>query len=893
MKLHWLTARHQKQVPVTFGTPWGRGSLERTEQLCLCGSDGRAYPVQQKSLAYWPDGSVKWMALSGVLDASVKEFEVEKGASPAPETAVCGKVMEDGAVVVESGLVRLSVRPGSCLADSLERIGHSPLKLSLTAFLEQRCGDEDGDENLASLRFDGRNEKVTLEECGPVRAVVRVQGRHVGHGREILPDDVRFYVYAGSDEVRLVHSILLDIREKEERLHGIAVVAETDVKGELFNRHVGFAGDTGLFYEGVQDMYSTSHDRTAQKRAEDPSPMDDYLDIYRRQLEDGQFVTMERAEGDRFSAHVDDNAAWDRFLLSQDSCDHYAISKRTQRGCAMIQVAQGRRSMGTMFCGSEASVTAIGIKDFWQKAPMALEISGGRGDRARMTAWLYSKYAESYDFGAYDTVSHRYSYGGINNYPYGIANTNEVVFKLFDAMPGKPAIWDFAEDVQTDSLLVGDTDLYVGTKALGTYWAPAVPGEAGDPGSEAALQSLVHFYMDEVECRKWYGFWDYGDVMHTYDVVRHCWTYDTGGRAWQNTELCNTYVNWLLFLRTGEYDIYRFARAMSRHCSEVDTYHAGKYVMLGTRHNVRHWGCGAKEARISMAGHHRFFYYLTGDERVGDVMELVKDVDQSTLNETGRDPMGSYFKPHPNFSHIRIGPDWSSFVINWMTQWERFEDTKYRDKIFAGLETIKKAPLRMASGSTFHYNPKTGEMHYMGAPNPAGHTHLGDGNYSQHMVICFGGPETFFELSDILDDPEFTDMVAELASYYYMTPEERTEKSHGLFNEENMRAWRGENFAVRMGAFDGYYTRSTEKLQAALAMVVTTPDKQPACMEHQGGRSMFTPDGRADTDTVAAVNAPVPTVEIPSIGTNDMAQWALNYMETAHFQQQLHDEEKA
>ena len=66
---------------------------------------------------------------------------------------------------------------------------------------------------------------------------------------------------------------------------------------------------------------------------------------------------------------------------------------------------------------------------------------------------------------------------------------------------------------------------------------------------------------------------------------------------------------------------------MSRHASEVDTYHLGKFAMLGTRHNVRHWGCGRKEPRISTAGHHRFYYYLTADERIGDVMDFVKDAE--------------------------------------------------------------------------------------------------------------------------------------------------------------------------------------------------------------------------------------------------------------------------
>ena len=71
---------------------------------------------------------------------------------------------------------------------------------------------------------------------------------------------------------------------------------------------------------------------------------------------------------------------------------------------------------------------------------MALEIKNGASEHPSMTLWLWSRYAESMDFRAYDTVSHKHSYGGVMNVPEGIANTNELTLKLFDRMPDKEAI---------------------------------------------------------------------------------------------------------------------------------------------------------------------------------------------------------------------------------------------------------------------------------------------------------------------------------------------------------------------------------------------------------------------------------------------------------------------
>ena len=107
--------------------------------------------------------------------------------------------------------------------------------------------------------------------------------------------------------------------------------------------------------------------------------------------------------------------------------------------------------------------------------------------------------------------------------------------------------------------------------------------------------------------------------MHTYDADRHVWRYDVGGYAWDNSELSTDIWLWLYFLRSGRADVFRFAEAMTRHTGEVDVHHLGRFAPLGSRHNVMHWGCSAKQLRISTALNRRYYYYLTADERVGDL----------------------------------------------------------------------------------------------------------------------------------------------------------------------------------------------------------------------------------------------------------------------------------
>jgi hypothetical protein len=215
--------------------------------------------------------------------------------------------------------------------------------------------------------------------------------------------------------------------------------------------------------------------------------------------------------------------------------------------------------------------------------------------------------------------------------------------------------------------------------------------------------------------------------------------------AWANSELGPDLWLWYSFLRTGRKDVFRMAEAMTRHTGEVDCYHLGPFAGLGSRHNVRHWGCGAKEARISQAAYRRFHYYLTADERTGDLMREVVNVDYKTVEY---DPM-RLAQPITDAeraiapTRVRLGPDWLAFVGNWMTEWERTGDTRWRDKILAGVESLAAMPLGMRTGVNLvmGYDPETGSLHP-----------LDDRAGVYNLSTIMGGAEVAMELGLMLDD---------------------------------------------------------------------------------------------------------------------------------------------
>lgn len=115
--------------------------------------------------------------------------------------------------------------------------------------------------------------------------------------------------------------------------------------------------------------------------------------------------------------------------------------------------------------------------------------------------------------------------------PQGIARTSELFIDVLPATPDNAQLVRLAQRMQQPPLLVAQPEDLARARAFGPLWSPA----RGDSPQRKQLEGQLAWYFEryhqEVEQRKWYGFWDFGDVMHTYDSDRHVWRYDVGGYA--------------------------------------------------------------------------------------------------------------------------------------------------------------------------------------------------------------------------------------------------------------------------------------------------------------------------------------------------------------------------
>jgi hypothetical protein len=682
VKLHWVNQPGPGVAAgVSWGVPWPQGAVPRDTTFSLTDASGRALPVQTWPLAYWPDGSLKWSGLATVTPA-----DLPGGLTLAPGKPAAGalKLTQDGkAITIDTGALK-AVIPlnGRNLVDSLSIAGTEIARDGQLVCILQAgpaTENEDAPPREKYLSIVGR---VTVEQSGPVRAVVKLEGYHRGvtSGREWLPFTVRLYFHSGDTAVRLVHSVIYDGDQEKDFVRGLGVRFGVPLREEPRNRTVRFAGaDGGLWSEPLQPG--------------------------------GGNVAQETGQPFTGRGPFADNAVWDDFKLSQPNPDGFTIVKRTNPKSTWLFSAAGQRAAGLAFVGDLGGGLAISVRNFWQSYPSGLEVRRAASPVAELTAWLWSPDGPPMDMRHYDLVAHGLaaSYEDVQpgmSTAYGVSRTSELtLFPGGGALPAKALTAAQARTGTVLPLLAAAPEYIHSTGVLGVWSLP----DRSTPFKktvEEGLDSVLAFYAKQVDSSDWYGFWQFGDFMHSYSAPRHKWHYDWGGHAWDNTELGTPLWLWYSYLRTGRADLFQLAEALTRNTSETNVYSLGPMAGLGSRHNVVKWGCGAKEARVSQAAHWRPYYYLTTDERTGDIMRAALHSDAAAARFDPMRVAAPQIPGEPQFAaRIRIGPDWFALAGNWMTEWERTGDTQWRDRIIAGVDSIMAMPYWLQTGQKNGLNP--------------------------------------------------------------------------------------------------------------------------------------------------------------------------------------------
>jgi hypothetical protein len=215
---------------------------------------------------------------------------------------------------------------------------------------------------------------------------------------------------------------------------------------------------------------------------------------------------------------------------------------------------------------------------------------------------------------------------------------------------------------------------------------------------------------------------------------------------------------------------------------------------------------------------------------------------------------------------IRIGPDWFALAGNWMTEWERTNDPRWRDKILAGvdsilampygLETGKPTPNSKAGAAIVGFDNATGKL--TADPDPTTKA-LGPVNYN--LATIQGGGEVMFELVPLLGRKDFERAWLQMCRIGYASAE--------VYARDNTTGNEGADASLvipgqsgpRLAAYAYAQTKEVAYAKKAIAMMLA-----------QGA-------GIANPHMVTGADSLRPVEEDARMSTNEAAQSSLSTIE--------------
>jgi len=186
--------------PVTFGVPLPRSAARDPLAWTSIDAQGRRQGVQTRILERWSDDSARWVLVDALVDtdlAADTEFDLEAGNPVVPAGPAIVIVESDGAVVVETGPARFTLRSGGAFPfDAVDVAGMPALSADASGLT---VTDSLGEARRPEIRT------VEVEERGALRSVVLMRGVvPVERGRRAVHVTARVHFFAGLPTVRLL-----------------------------------------------------------------------------------------------------------------------------------------------------------------------------------------------------------------------------------------------------------------------------------------------------------------------------------------------------------------------------------------------------------------------------------------------------------------------------------------------------------------------------------------------------------------------------------------------------------------------------------------------------------------------------------------------------------------
>ncbi len=196
----------RRAFPLTVGLPFAEGVLSPKDPVSILNESGDPQPVQARVMETHDDGSVRWLLLDYQADFSPlgttrHVLALGKAGPEMPKGKSIGTKEEGDLLVIENGVLKLEIDRKRCMP--LVRVWHGSELISeggLEFYITSDYGQRFFAGNDTEVKFE-------VEESGPMRLLMRWEGRHKDEeGRGHFDFLVRMTVYANNPFIRIDHT---------------------------------------------------------------------------------------------------------------------------------------------------------------------------------------------------------------------------------------------------------------------------------------------------------------------------------------------------------------------------------------------------------------------------------------------------------------------------------------------------------------------------------------------------------------------------------------------------------------------------------------------------------------------------------------------------------------
>ena len=189
--------------PITIGVPLPRGVVKDPIRIALVDEDGAMVPVQALPTESRPDGSLRWVLLdfqaAGIFALDRRyHLKLDGGvtALQAPRVTITEAAEQ---IVVDTGAAQFRLQPGGAFPFAAVTVGGlAPIDAASSAFVVI---------DAKGSTWRARITKIEVEERGPVRSSIRLDGFVGPRRRPLLEVIARVHFFAGSSAVRLAVTV--------------------------------------------------------------------------------------------------------------------------------------------------------------------------------------------------------------------------------------------------------------------------------------------------------------------------------------------------------------------------------------------------------------------------------------------------------------------------------------------------------------------------------------------------------------------------------------------------------------------------------------------------------------------------------------------------------------